>query len=98
MSVLVWSQSRITKLTDLVNSNLDFLWIVPSLHAFKDIADYSSNLSMNFTVAWLLWQLACLYIMVTISDLGCGTGYEDWNLSWCLSILHSRHGSMSTTS
>jgi len=57
MSVLVWSQSRITKLTDLVNSNLDFLWIVPSPHAFKDIADYSSNISMNFTVAWFLGNL-----------------------------------------
>lgn len=46
MSVLVWSQNRITKLTDLVNSNLDFLWIVPSVLALEDTADYSSNISV----------------------------------------------------
>lgn len=53
MSVLRWSQDRITKLTDLVNSNLAFLWVTPSVHTLEDITSHSSNLGMNFTAAWL---------------------------------------------
>jgi hypothetical protein len=47
MSVLVWGKDRITNLTDLVNSNLAFLWTVPSLHALEDMASHSSNIGMN---------------------------------------------------
>ncbi|PNF34523.1 hypothetical protein B7P43_G10725 [Cryptotermes secundus] len=46
MSVLRWSQDRITKLTDLVNSNLAFLWVTPSVHTLEDITSHSSNLGV----------------------------------------------------
>lgn len=52
MSVLVWGEDRITRLTDLVNSNLAFLWIIPSQHALEIVAS-EANTGMNLMAVWL---------------------------------------------
>ncbi|XP_021920820.1 probable glutamate--tRNA ligase, mitochondrial isoform X2 [Zootermopsis nevadensis] len=46
MSVLVWGEDRITRLTDLVNSNLAFLWIIPSQHALEIVASEANNIGV----------------------------------------------------
>lgn len=50
MCVLVWGQDRITRLTDLVNSNLAFLWVIPSQDALEVMASETSNIGMNLVV------------------------------------------------
>ncbi|KAJ4427268.1 hypothetical protein ANN_24886, partial [Periplaneta americana] len=44
MSVLLWSQDRINKLADLVDSNFAFLWIIPSQNTLQNIS--SSNIGV----------------------------------------------------
>jgi hypothetical protein len=53
MSVLVWGQDRITRLTDLVNSSLAFLWTIPSQDALEVMASETSNIGVNLMAAWL---------------------------------------------